>query len=479
MELLEYFRMIKKHLWLIAIIFIITLVGVYIGNELVTPVYQAEAVVMVKQNRVAMSVPILNEEGLGKDAVRDYVELLKSRSMAEKVAKLLYSDEELTLGLINSVKSRVQISIVSQTNLIKISVTSEDPDDARDLANAYAQVFIDDSRISNQQETRAAREFIEEQLRIVSEQLWIADEKLLFFKQEKDTVIPTDETRSVLELLTKLEAERAVITLDLSELDTKLSEAYKLFETQEETVISSTTITNNPILAAMKQKLTDLELELSKALERYTEKHPTVIGLKSEIEEVKLKMEEEVERIIETETITVNPIRQTILNNLVDWETNKAALFAKRDALDEIIMEVEAQLDLLPEKELELAQLLRDQSVAEKIYMILLENNEEIKIAEARETSDIRLVDEAVSPSSYIKPRKKTNLIIGGLLSLMIGCGLAILIEILDTTIKTPEDVEQILGLPVMGVIYNLNDTQPRRKRKRKKSHSEGMFLEQ
>lgn len=479
MELLEYFRMIKKHLWLIAIIFIITLVGVYIGNELVTPVYQAEAVVMVKQNRVAMSVPILNEEGLGKDAVRDYVELLKSRSMAEKVAKLLYSDEELTLGLINSVKSRVQISIVSQTNLIKISVTSEDPDDARDLANAYAQVFIDDSRISNQQETRAAREFIEEQLRIVSEQLWIADEKLLAFKQEKDTVIPTDETRSVLELLTKLEAERAVITLDLSELDTKLSEAYKLFETQEETVISSTTITNNPILAAMKQKLTDLELELSKALERYTEKHPTVIGLKSEIEEVKLKMEEEVERIIETETITANPIRQTILNNLVDWETNKAALFAKREALDEIIMEVEAQLDLLPEKELELAQLLRDQSVAEKIYMILLENNEEIKIAEARETSDIRLVDEAVSPSSYIKPRKKTNLTIGGLLSLMIGCGLAILIEILDTTIKTPEDVEQILGLPVMGVIYNLNDTQPRRKRKRKKSHSEGMFLEQ
>ena len=229
----------------------------------------------------------------------------------------------------------------------------------------------------------------------------------------------------------------------------------------------------------MKQKLTDLELELSKALERYTEKHPTVISLKSEIEDLKLKMGEEVERIIETETITANPIRQTILNNLVDWETNKAALFAKRDALDEIIMEVEAQLDLLPEKELELAQLLRDQSVAEKIYMILLENNEEIKIAEARETSDIRLVDEAVSPSSYIKPRKKTNLTIGGLLSLMIGCGLAILIEILDTTIKTPEDVEQILGLPVMGVIYNLNDTQPRRKRKRKKSHSEGMFLEQ
>jgi succinoglycan biosynthesis transport protein ExoP len=477
MELLEYFRMIKKHLWLIAIIFIITLVGVYIGNELVTPVYQAEAVVMVKQNRVAMS--IFEEQGLGKDSVRDYVELVKSRSMAEKVARLLYPEKELTLGLINSVKSRVQISIVSQTNLIKISVTSEDPDGARDLANAYAQVFIDDSRISNQQETRAAREFIEEQLRIVSEQLWIADEKLLAFKQEKDTVIPTDETRSVLELLTKLEAERAVITLDLSELDTKLSEAYKLFETQEETVISSTTITNNPILAAMKQKLTDLELELSKALERYTEKHPTVISLKSEIEDLKLKMGEEVERIIETETITVNPIRQTILNNLVDWETNKAALFAKRDALDEIIMEVEAQLDLLPEKELELAQLLRDQSVAEKIYMILLENNEEIKIAEARETSDIRLVDEAVSPSSYIKPRKKTNLTIGGLLSLMIGCGLAILIEILDTTIKTPEDVEQILGLPVMGVIYNLNDTQPRRKRKRKKSHSEGMFLEQ
>lgn len=477
MELLEYIRILKKYQWMIVMLIIATLAGTYIANELITPIYQAEATVMVKQDKVSMAMPFFDTQSLGKDAVLNYVELLKSRSMAEKVAELLYPEKEQTTRFLDSIRDRIQVSIVPQTNVIKISATSEEPEDAKDLANAYVQIFIDDSRAVNQIEARAAREFIEEQLTTVSADLRAAEEELLTFKKEEDTISPTDETKAVLDQLASLESERAEIGIALRETDTKLEEAYKQLKSQQETVISSTTITNNPILSGIKQRLTDLELELSKALDKYTDRHPTVIGLKSEIEEVKLKMEEEVERIVGSETVTANPIRQSILANIVTWETSKAALLARRDALGEVIKESEAKLNTLPEKELKLARLLRDQSVAEKIYMILLENNEEIKIAEARETADIRLIDPAVYPEGYIKPRKRMNLAIGGLLSVMVGCGLAIFIEYLDTSIKTAEDVEQILGLPVMGLIPNL-ETSGRRKRKRK-SHSRGVSLNQ
>lgn len=475
MELLDLIRILRKYQWMIVLLVIITLAATYVANELITPIYQAEATVMVTQDRVSMTM--FDMQTLGKDAVMDYVEVLKSRSMAEKVARLLYPSEEITTKFINGIRDRISVSIVPQTNVIKISATSDDPKDAQELANAYALVFIDDSRMVNQAEARAAREFIEEQLKLVSADLKAAEEALLAFKKEADTVSPTDETKAVLSQLTSLEAEKAEIGMALLETETKLQEAYRQLESQEETVLSSTTVTNNPVLAGIKQRLTDLELELSRALEKYTDRHPTVIALKSEIEEVKLKMEQEVEKIVGSETITTNPIRQSILSNIVVWETTKAALIARQDALGQVIAEVESKLTSLPEKELQLARLLREQSVAEKIYMILLENNEEIKIAEARETADIRLIDAAVYPEHYIKPRKKLNLAIAGVLAIMIGCGLAILIEYLDTTIKTAEDVEQILGLPVMGLIPNL-ETTARRKRKRK-YHSRGLSLDQ
>lgn len=478
MELLEYIQILRKYQWMIILLLIVTLAAVYAANEFITPVYQAEATVLVKRNTMQMS--FFDTQSLGKDQLFNYVEILKSRTTARTVIQRVLPYEELSPGAIDSMRRRVSISIVPQSDVVKISVTSVTPKEAQDIANAYVDVFIEDSQRANQTEARTAREFIEEQINIVRADLMDAEEKLLEFRKEVDTIRPTDETKALLEQVSKLEAEKAQMTINMSENKTKLESAYKRLQSQEETVISSTTITDNPILTEYKRKLTTLELQLASALEKYTEKHPEVIGLRAEIEQVKTKMAIEVERTVGAETITMNPIRQQLVLDIITWETAQAALTARQDALVKVIADLESALNVLPEKELQLARLMRDQSVAEKIYMILLENYEEIRIAEARETADIRLIDPAELPTKPIKPRKKLNLAIGGLLALFVGSGLALFIEYLDTTIKTAEDVEQILGLPVMGAIPNMNANMVRRrKRKRKITHDAGLPLGQ
>lgn len=76
-----------------------------------------------------------------------------------------------------------------------------------------------------------------------------------------------------------------------------------------------------------------------------------------------------------------------------------------------------------------------------------------VKIAEALKIDNIQVVDYAIEPTSPIAPRVKLNTAIGGVLGLMLGVFIAILIELLDTTIKTPEEVENYLGLSVFGII--------------------------
>jgi succinoglycan biosynthesis transport protein ExoP len=135
---------------------------------------------------------------------------------------------------------------------------------------------------------------------------------------------------------------------------------------------------------------------------------------------------------------------------------------------------VEKELLILPGKEVELTRLMRNKSVLEEMYLLLRSKYEEYRITEAVQAAGISIVDKAVVPTSPVKPKKTQNVAIAGMLGLMIGVGLTLLIEFLDTTLKTPEDIERYLGLPVVGSIpvFDTNG-QSKTRRQHKRSRRE------
>ena len=125
-------------------------------------------------------------------------------------------------------------------------------------------------------------------------------------------------------------------------------------------------------------------------------------------------------------------------------------------SLYRIIADYEEQLRQLPETELTLARLTREKMVAEELYLLLATRHEEMKITEAMEPSSVQVLDPAIPPRSPIKPRKMLNLAISGVLGVFVGVGLALLLDFLDMSVKTEEDIRRLLDVPVLGQIPDL-----------------------
>lgn len=205
---------------------------------------------------------------------------------------------------------------------------------------------------------------------------------------------------------------------------------------------------------------------MAAALEQYTENHPTVIGLRAQIAEVSDKLAKEVERIVGSETMTLNPIYQDLTRGLVSAQAAIVGLQAKMEALMNSRNAIEAELASIPEKEIAIARLERNRRVNEEIYVMLRSKYEEMRISEAMKVSGIHVVDEAIIPTVPVKPRKLLNTAIAGILGFFVAVGITFILEQMDTTLKTVEDVERVVSAPILGTIPTFTLTQKKRKKR-------------
>ena len=211
-----------------------------------------------------------------------------------------------------------------------------------------------------------------------------------------NTVAQVYVEENLLEKTKQARRARQFIAEQLSQLENRLSDAeerLRKFGDEVEDIRLS-----EPI----QKKLVDLEFELAAFLQKYTDKHPQVKQLKEQIKNL------------------------------------------------------EAQLAGFSGQELEYARLLREVEVNKKLYSMLKEKLEETRITEAQKVGDVSMVDPAVMPGASRGAPKKMGILIGGMMGLVLGIGFAFLFETMDTSIGTIEDVENLVKLPVLGVVPSI-----------------------
>jgi len=520
-SLQDYIRVLRKRKWTIFTITIIAIIVVLIANFFMPPIYKATTTVLISESGAQQAIFGGAEANLifGRaDEVETQIEILKSYSIAQGAAERLPADifekiraenfekkkenyrwltnildklglknfigsilgvnnhdhsneDELSLeDTIKQIRGSVTVNSVRDTNIIEISSENNNPKLAAEIANTIAVVFVDKSFIANRSKASEAKKFIEEQLLEKEKELTREEEEKLQYKKQENILYLDEETKINIEQLANFQAQEAEVANLIAENKAKLIEAHKQLERQSETYISSETITTNPIVQQLQNNLASLEIQLPTLSEKYGKGSPQVTEVEIKIKETKNKISEKVAEIVGSKVSARNPIYQNLLSQIVTLETNIISLDTKIEATSKTIKEYEKRLEKLPEKELQLARLERAVKVSENIYLLLLEKYQEARINEAMELGNMRIIDKALTPDNPIKPNKKLNLAIGGILGLMLGVMLLFFMEYMDNTIKNTEDVERILNLPILGVIPK--DT-PEKKKKRKRKHQQ------
>lgn len=459
-DLRDIIKILKKRCGLILKTASIIVLLTAIVSFIIPPTYEAETTLRVKQPKgladsLLGDLPTGNPMGT-KQLMSTYAEILKSRTVVQEVIDKTQSDKEEPPTYEDMLK-RITTVPVKDTEILDVKVQAKSPEEAQLVANTLVNTFINRLTTLVQSEKVKVREFIGQRLAESKKELEQAEAALEKYKREQKIAAPEDETKALVDKLATIDKLNADNKVTLEAAQARLSTAQSQLIQEKPGFVA-----DNPVIQQYKAKLAELEVQLVSLSQNYTDKHPQVIAVKAAIAETRAKLNAEIARVVNADAVSANPIHQGLLQAKLQSEAEIAVAQAKQQALQQIMAEGEQQLNKLPTKEQGLVKVMRDANVAQEIYIMLAKRYEEARISEVMEPTDVQVVDVAIAPEEPIKPKKALNIVIGAILGIFIGVGLAFLLEFMNRTIRTAEDVRQYLDLPVLGTIPDFDsDTAP------------------
>ena len=420
------------------------------------PIYRASTTITTDKTP---AVVLLNQPGefnLSADQgagqapdVPTLVELVKSDAVREGAASRLAP--AVGGGVAKAALDALSVQPVRGTDLVRISIEYTNPRIAAQAADAVAASLVDMNLEARRGQATKTREFIGQELQEASMRLRDAEDALVAFRDSHGAVSLTEETTLNLQKMADLQAQLVDVRLQRDTAESRITAARGRLASQAK--VTPTQWMPSPLIASLQDQLAKLEIDLIGLRHQFTDKAPAVLVTRAKIEETKQRLNAELAQSLRPGAYGVDPIYQQLDTELAESQVTLATLKSRERAMQDAIAGYERRMRGVPLREVDLARLTRDQKEFEQIYLLLSDRYEQARIAETAIGSVIRVVDPAKAPTAPVKPRRQMNTLFGGMLGLMVGVAGAFLAEQLDDTVKSAEEVERVLGAPVLGAI--------------------------
>lgn len=364
-------------------------------------------------------------------------------------------------------RARAQMTAeeVKGVDFIRINVQSTSPVEAAIIANLYVDAYQLRNLESARENVTTARSFLEGQLDSKKDSLAGIENLVRGFQQSQGFVSLDAETQQLIQQLSTFEAQLEQAKIDLAAAEKIRSELHQQLKEVEPNLARQLKEGVDPQLKALLDKKTRLEADIQTA--EYNRKqtlkvrpdlepfHAKDIAEKQkQLREVLDQIDVASENINASDNLTGAPVeyarelRQKIMQQDIDIESQRSRI----TNLQKAIQQYNVQFEQIPSQTIQYARLERRRQSYDKLYGLLDEKYQEALINEQTTMGNVDIVDRARVPERPVKPNRPMNMILGILVGLGLGFGVAILLRYLDTTIRSPEDVEK-LGLPVLSFI--------------------------
>lgn len=468
LKLTEYLKTVRRHWRLIAVCCALSLT-VFVARYSITPKeYRATTQIQIERRSLG------NLTG-GDSSTNPWLEsywsleyyptqyrLLESRGLAERVIKNLRLTEDpafnpsyrstdapptadgddrvlgvLALNLLGG----LEVLPVQKTQMVEISYVSSDPTLSARVANGFAEAFIDWGIETRSTTAGKATTFLGSQIEKLKQEISDKEAEIQAYSRSSD-IVTLDPASNV--TLQRLEALNKDYIATVSDRISKEAKYNELLTGQKETVADTL---SGGLVGQLRSEQLDLEREYATKLNTFKPEWPAMLELKAKIDKGRQHLDGVVEETLSKARQNARTDYQTTLRQeqaLADEISNLKEQNLRQNSAavgyNNLRVEISTRRSLLDE-------LMRKQSETEVTA----------RLQGSRE-SNVHVVDRALVPSGPFRPSLRQNLLLGLMLGLILGVGAAFLIEYMDRTIKSAEDLERLLGLPTLAVIPDISE---------------------
>ncbi|MFW5996042.1 MAG: GumC family protein [Halanaerobiaceae bacterium] len=457
-DLEEFIDVLLEKWYIIVAITLLALglAGVYSYTQ--DPIYKSHSRILIEDEAEMAPDSLLSSVDSGADNMGNRLQIIQSPLVLDEAVESLRNDglQEAADDLEDRGPDILEPVNVEGTDIIELSVTGFSPADVQAKAEAVTLAYQDYREQRAREQSMRVNSFLEEQVEEAEVEVEEAEKALRDYQRREGIISLENEASKVNDQLSELEGRLVAADIAYNESSMRLKEIETTLQELGEDLPGRVTTVTVDLVDNLRAQLAELEAERVDYINRGLETDsPEVVGLDARIESLEESIRSYSQEINEEPQKEGNPL--DYYNELLAERTSLEAELSGRENeiefIEDKISNFEEQLTELSDKGFTMARRERDLEVARETYSLLLEELEKSRISVEREITDVRIVQEPLLPESPVKPRTRLNLIIAGFLGICMGTGLVLLLEYLDDTVKEKDELEQLVGKPVLGVI--------------------------
>ena len=439
----EYLRVVRERWIVILIVFVITVMSAVVFTMQQTKIYQASATVLIEPEppRV-VNIPEVANDASSAGALDYYptqYKILQSRPVVEAVIRRLDLKRRIpALGAsvdpYGTFIGKLSVDPVKNTRLVLVRFEDRDGALAADVANAVASQYVQYGLDVKQAEAKTAATWLAEQIQVLRTKQQESSDALQRYQAKADLLGLQDQRQVTQAKL--IDFNRAYLEAQNQRVaaESKLRELSRIAKDPAGSE-SVSIVANDPLIQKLKTEASDLQIERSKLAQVSREKHPDLLQLDAQIREVNQRLQTEVQKLLRA------------------VETEYKVARGREEALLANVNELRHEARRLNEREAQASSLQREKDSVDELQGTVLKRLKETGLTSALGTTNIRIMEQATVPTVPIKPRTLLITTLAAIAGLALGLGVAFVSDSLDNRVHSAEDIERILGVPILGTV--------------------------
>ncbi len=471
---LNRYLLILKRWWLPATaVFVATVMLSAIATQFMKSSYEAEGKLLFKVPSFKVAgtnlSPGSSEGGDSGDLkslvatqnpISSQIEVITSPSLLQKtINKLQLKDKQGIPLEVEALQKALNLKIVGGTDVLKISYSSPDPEEAAAVVNTIMNLYLENDILTNRSEAGATRQFMAKQLPKTQAAVNNAEVALRIFKQKHQIADLSEETKSAVATIGNLDNEMNTVKAQLDEVTAQTNELRQKVELNSQQAIAVSALSQSPAVQGVLTQLQETERQLAVERSRFLDDNPVIINLEAKKTNLKSLLQQQIgqttgnQRELPQNLLQIGELRQSLIQSFLQSETERFGLTQRLSSLYNSRSSYEQRMRLIPQLAQNQRELERKVEVAESTYQTLLKKVQELQLVENTNTATSRIIAQALVPKEEVSTKKIIVLVLGVMFGLFFASTTVLFFAMRDRSLKTLKEVRDVFGYTLLGIV--------------------------